>query len=481
MTLVFKVCCSPRRRFMTMMHVATHEATRSAGAVVDPPAVPTDSPIALIVDHGSPRRAEIAGVLCMAGYRPVFSALGAVPEHCRRQPPRLVVFAVADDPGADLACLTRLRATLADARFLVLATVSSEALAIAALHSGAQGYVKEPWSAAMLSHAVAELSPRSAAPGRGVCALRRGERMVGQGAVTQQLRAQLARIAPTDSSVLITGETGTGKDVVADLIHHNSKRAGKPFVCLNTASLPDSLIENELFGHERGAYTGAVCGQDGKLAAANGGTLFLDEIGDISLAVQAKLLRAIENKAAYRIGGQKSVAFDVRIIAATNHDLEREAREGTFRSDLFYRLNVVRMRLAPLRERAEDIPLLIEHYLRQFNREMGRTVRGLSSRAVQTLCAYHWPGNVRELRNAIEALLANLAPETTGIVDIPPEVMRQLAFAAGTPPSERDRLLQALTATSWNKSRAASELHWSRMTLYRKMREHNVSLQREVD
>jgi DNA-binding NtrC family response regulator len=398
-----------------------------------------------------------------------------------RQCPALVLFVVTSaEPVEELACLARLRATLCGARFLFLASVSSEALAIAALHSGAEGYVKEPWTAAMLGLAVKELQLPASPHGQDSCGLQQGERFVGRGPAAQQLRAQLARIAPTDSSVLITGETGTGKDVVAELIHFNSKRADKPFICLNTAALPDTLVENELFGHDRGAFTGAVTAQDGKLAAADGGTLFLDEIGDVSLPVQAKLLRAIENKAIYRVGGTRCVKFDVRIIAATSHDLERAAGEGRFRSDLYYRLNVIRMRLPPLRERPEDIPLLVNYYLRQFNKEMGRSVRGLSARAVETLCAYHWPGNVRELRNAIEALLVNLAPETTGIVDIPPEVLLQLAFAVGAPTSERERLLQALTATSWNKSKAASELHWSRMTLYRKMREHKVDLHREA-
>ena len=244
------------------------------------------------------------------------------------------------------------------------------------------------------------------------------------------------------------------------------------------AALPDTLVENELFGHDRGAFTGAFGAQDGKLIAANGGTVFLDEIGDVSLPAQAKLLRAIENKSVHRVGGTRNVQLDMRIIAATNQNLERAADEGQFRSDLYYRLNVIRVRLPPLRERAEDIPLLVNRYLRQFNREMGRSVRGLSSRAIETLCAYDWPGNVRELRNVIEALLANLAPETTGIVDVPPEIMRQLAFAVGAPTSERERLLQALTASNWNKSKAASQLHWSRMTLYRKMHQHNLDLRR---
>lgn len=435
-------------------------------------------PIALIVEDGAPRRDEIAQALAAAGCEPVFVVAGAVPDFLRSKTPRLVVLvATTAAAGEELNCLSRLRATLDGTRFIFLATLSSETLAIAALHSGAERYIKEPWTPCMLSAAATDLlappSLRCEDQGR----LCHGDRLVGRGRAVQQLRDQLARIAATDSSVLITGETGTGKDVIADLIHSNSKRAAKPFICLNTAALPDSLIENELFGHERGAYTGANCEQEGKLAAAHGGTLFLDEIGDVSLPMQAKLLRAIENKTAYRVGGTRCIKFDVRILAATNQDLERGAREGSFRSDLYYRLNVVRLRLPPLRERREDIPLLINHYLRHFNREMGRKVRGLSARAVDTMCTYHWPGNVRELRNVIEALLANLAPETRGIVDIPVEVMRQLTFAVGAPASERERLLQALTATSWNKSRAASELHCSRMTLYRKMREHKIELQ----
>jgi DNA-binding NtrC family response regulator len=277
--------------------------------------------------------------------------------------------------------------------------------------------------------------------------------------------------------VLILGETGTGKELAAELIHMNGERSRRPFVCVNAPAIPDALLENELFGHERGAFTGATTTQGGKLAAAHGGTVFLDEIGDVSLPIQAKLLRAIENKAFYRLGGTRNVQLDVRIIAATNGDLERATAEGRFRKDLYYRLNIVRVELPPLRDRMDDVPLLIGHYLLRLNRELGRSVQELSPRAMKTLCAYHWPGNVRELRNVIEALLVNLAPETTGIVDVPPEVMRQLAFAVGAPTSERERLLSVLAATNWNKSRAASQLRMSRMTLYRKMHQHSVSPQ----
>lgn len=440
-------------------------------------------PIALVVETQSPRRDEIRECVICAGCKPIFATTESAGTVAKDHPPDIVVVvAAADDPAESLACLARLRAGLCGARFAFLTSQSSEELAIAALHSGAERYLRDPWTPDMLGQALSDLigadldHQRSDAAGCG--ALRHSGRFIGRGVAAQELRKQLSRVSPTDSSVLITGETGTGKDVVAELIHLNSRRADKPFVCLNTAALPEALVENELFGHDRGAYTGAVAAQDGKLVAANGGTLFLDEIGDVSLQTQTKLLRAIESKTMYRVGGNRSVKFDVRIIAATNQNLEQAANEGRFRSDLYYRLNVIRIRLPSMRERVEDIPLLVNHYLRQFNHEMGRSIRGLSSRAMETLCAYHWPGNVRELRNAIEALLVNLAPETTGIVDIPSEVMRQLAFAVGAPASERERLLQTLTATNWNKSRAASQLHWSRMTLYRKMHEHKVDLRR---
>ena len=275
--------------------------------------------------------------------------------------------------------------------------------------------------------------------------------------------------------MLILGETGAGKELVAELIHQNGARAAKPFVCINTAAIPDALLENELFGHERGAFTGATTMHSGKLAAAQGGTIFLDEIGDVSLAIQAKLLRAIESKSIYRLGSVRSVQIDLRILAATNNDLERAIEQGRFRRDLYYRLNVIRVEVPPLRARVDDIPMLVGHYVLRFNRELGRTVRGLSTRAMDTLCAYAWPGNVRELRNVIEALLVNLSPETTGVVDVPPEVMRRLAVAVSAPVSERERLLGALAETNWNKTRAATKLRMSRMTLYRKMQRHSVS------
>lgn len=430
---------------------------------------------ALIVDPPSPRREELGGSLASIGCRHSYATAAEAPAVVqRRQPEIVIVSARSADASEEIECLRRMGQAPCRPRLIFVAEEGSEALAIAAFRSGAHHYLRAPWTVPMLQAAVLDLLPGFVPADMVAPPLVGAEKLVGRSAAMRELRTYLARIAPTMSNVLVLGETGTGKEVVAELIHANSRRASGPFVCLNTAAIPEALLENELFGHERGAYTGATVSQPGKLAAAHGGTVFLDEIGEVSPAIQAKLLRAIEAKAIYRLGGTQRVDVDFRIIAATNTDLAQAVRSGTFRKDLYYRLNVVRVDLPPLRERKEDVPLLIDHYLRQFNRDLGRTVGGLSDRAISMLRDYQWPGNIRELKNVVEALLVNLAPETTGEVDVPPQVMRQLAFALSAPASERERLLDALVSTSWNKSRAAEKMHCSRMTLYRKLQYYGL-------
>ena len=410
-----------------------------------------------------------------AGFTAASSSFATAAATCERLRSGVVVVVSADASTAEaLTCVRLLNSGPARARCVFVAETGSEDLAIAAFRAGAEHYVKDRSDRASLHAAIEELHT-SEFERAAESELAGGAQLVGHSESMRRLRARIQLIAPVSSNVLILGETGTGKELVAELLHRNGPRSTRPFVCINTAAIPDSLLENELFGHERGAFTGATSNQVGKLAAANGGTLFLDEIGDVSLPVQAKLLRAIENKVLHRLGGTDSIRFDARIVSATNSNLEQAASAGRFRQDLYYRLNVVRVELPPLRDRVDDIPPLVVHYLQRFNKELGRSVKGLSQGAMDTLCAYRWPGNVRELRNVIEALLVNLAPETRGIVDVPPEVMRQLATAMGAPATERERLLNALTATNWNKSRAARQLRCSRMTLYRKMEQHKVS------
>jgi transcriptional regulator with PAS, ATPase and Fis domain len=285
-------------------------------------------------------------------------------------------------------------------------------------------------------------------------------------------------VARTDSNVLITGETGTGKELAADMLHRSSARHNRPLVPVNCAAIPQTLVESELFGHERGAFTGAHATHEGKFQMAQGGTIFLDEIGDMDLTAQAKLLRIIEDKQVHRVGSRTAVHLDVRIIAATNQDPEQMVRENRFRNDLYFRLNVARVHLVPLRDRKEDIRLIVEHAIRDLNRRFGYQVTGCAADAWALLYGYDWPGNVRELKNLIEATFIGLESRTISAVDFPESFHRRLEALDRSPDNERQRLLKALSATNWNKSKAAEALKWSRMTLYRKMTKYNVPLPR---
>jgi DNA-binding NtrC family response regulator len=300
--------------------------------------------------------------------------------------------------------------------------------------------------------------------------------MIGNSRCTVKLKTYLKKIADTDSTLLITGETGTGKEVAASIVHHHSRRASKAFVCVNSAALPDNLTESELFGFEKGAFTGAIATKKGKFDLANGGTLFLDEIGDMSLLAQAKILRTIENKEAYRLGGLCRIPIDVRIIAATNRNIDKLIEKKQFREDLFYRLNVAHVFIPPLRERKEDLEQLIDYYISLYNHRFSRDIQGFTDHAREALFAYHWPGNVRELKNLIEAAFINLPDHTVEYMDLPAQFKTRLNTARNLKLNERDRLLEALYATGWNKSKAARKLRWSRMTLYRKMAKYAIAV-----
>jgi DNA-binding NtrC family response regulator len=296
---------------------------------------------------------------------------------------------------------------------------------------------------------------------------------IGTSKAMTQLREFIRRIAPSDAVVLVTGETGTGKECVVRLIHGLSRRAQGPLVAMNCASIPETMIEGELFGYERGAFTGATRAYSGKLKLADGGTLLLDEVGELSLAAQAKTLRAIETREAYRLGGRIPARFDARLVAATNRDLEREAEFGRFRRDLFYRLAVAQIRIPPLRERIEDIAVIARYLLTQLAAAAGKPDAWLDDGALDCLAGHDWPGNVRELRNAIEVALVVGRGGRIRARDLP------AAVAAGRPASrrvtdQRARLLAALARARGNKSLAAQELACSRMTLYRWMARHQI-------
>lgn len=295
--------------------------------------------------------------------------------------------------------------------------------------------------------------------------------MVGESEAMLRVRTYIRRAATTDCTVLITGETGTGKELAAEFIHQNSSRRHKPFVCVNCAAIPDSLLESELFGHTRGAFTGADNSRDGLLVSAEGGTILLDEIGDMSLSAQAKILRVLENKEVSRLGSTQPRKIDIRFVAATNQDLETMAERGTFRKDLFYRLNAARVELPPLRERREDIPLLIEHYR---NKLGGSELANLSEECMRRMQRYNWPGNIRQLKNVIENVLLHCTSSEVRMEDLPGPLLQCTGDEPILTVDERERLVNALCTTHWNKSRAAEVLHWSRMTLYRKMAKYRI-------
>jgi DNA-binding NtrC family response regulator len=309
--------------------------------------------------------------------------------------------------------------------------------------------------------------------------------LVGDSEAMQRVRALIERVAGWDSTVLICGETGTGKELVARAIHRYSHRAAGPMVCVNCSAIPDSLTESELFGSEKGAFTGAFARHDGQIKQADRGTLLLDEIGDMSLTAQAKLLRAVETREVQRLGASRPETVDVRFLAATHQDLQKLMSERQFRSDLFYRLNVLTVRLPPLRERVFDIPQLTHQFLREFNSRYGRNV-SVSSAGMRVLMNHDWPGNIRELRNVLERAFVTCSSAGITASDLelqnrnPAAVSETSAMVRSSvvprlpARPEPDQLLSALQATRWNKSEAARLLHWSRMTIYRKLAKYNL-------
>jgi DNA-binding NtrC family response regulator len=298
--------------------------------------------------------------------------------------------------------------------------------------------------------------------------------IIGPSLIMRELKQDMLQFAKSASTVLITGETGTGKELAAEFIHANSARRKQAFVCVNCAAIPDSLLESELFGHVKGAFTGAEDYRDGLLVSANGGTIFLDEIGDMSLCAQAKILRVVEKKEVCRVGANRGTPLDIRFVAATNHDLEAMASSGAFRKDLFFRLNVARVHLPPLRERAEDIPFLLHHYCRDL-KTIGTEAPEFSEDCLRHLQSYGWPGNIRELRNMVEAMFLKDLPQKIAVEDLPRHLRSFIENTKDLSQAERQALLSALFSAKWNKSEAAKKLHWSRMTLYRKIAKYRIA------
>jgi DNA-binding NtrC family response regulator len=305
----------------------------------------------------------------------------------------------------------------------------------------------------------------------------RFHKLIGQSLPMWRIYRQIQEVAPVDTTVLIEGETGTGKELVARAIHFSSPRRDRPFLALNCGGLGSDLLENQLFGHKRGAFTGAVAEQQGLFEAAHGGTLFLDEVGDLPLTAQTHLLRVLQEREITRLGETRPRKIDVRILAATQHDLPDHVRQGRFRADLLYRLCVVQITLPPLRQRSTDIPLLVQEFVAEYSTMTGKAVQGVSREAMQRLLAYPWPGNVRELRSVIESAVIHCMGHVIQVMDLPlglrqssPSPVRPLL----NPANEKDRLLAALDQTSGNRRQAARLLGIGKSTLYRRFAQYGI-------
>ena len=304
----------------------------------------------------------------------------------------------------------------------------------------------------------------------------RFESMIAQSRPMQEIFDLIQDVAPTDSTVLITGETGTGKGLAAKAIHTNSPRSEGPFVIVNCGAFPEHLLESELFGYQKGAFTDAKTTKKGRLELAHGGTLFLDEVGEISMRMQIDLLRILEDRVFYRLGGTQPIEADFRVIAATNSDLEKAIRQGTFREDLYYRLNVISFRMPPLRERKDDIPLLAQHFVHRFAQETNKSIDQISREALDEMMLYEWPGNVRELQNAIERAVVVGKGRKIMLHDLPILQPERLSSAIRKSLNEVEKLhiIQVLRETEWNISKSAQTLGIDRSTLYNKIKRYNI-------
>src|SRR5436309_1334929 len=365
--------------------------------------------------------------------------------------------------------------------FIVMTAYGSVETAVDAMKAGASDYVLKPFTMAEMKLVInKELDVQQVRDENVRLKEALGKRyhfqnIVGRSKKMQEVLALVERVAPTNSTVLIGGESGVGKDLIARAIHQNSRRASGPFIKINSTAIPDTLFESELFGFERGAFTGALASKPGKFELADKGTLFLDEIGDVPAAIQAKLLRVLQEREFERLGGTKTLKVDIRMIAATNRDLRAALEEGTFREDLYYRLNVVPIDIPPLRDHKEDIPGLVDHFLRRFSLDNAKKIETVTSSALKLLMDYHWPGNVRQLENTIERAVALSADPVIDVDDIHLDSTGPRSHAAAAAPVlpegmtleqwEDEMIREALRRANGNKSQAARLLGLSRNAL----------------
>jgi len=454
----------------------------------------------LIVDDEELYRRALERILARCGHSVVLARDAAEAMQVVATEPLDLVLCDVRMPGiSGLELIRQVRDVDPDLPCIVVTGYGSAEQSVEALHAGAFWYLEKPFEQRSLD-VVKRLVERAIEHRRlrsenrllqSQLRSRYGfDRIVGQSAALRGALDLVERVADSDSTVLVTGESGTGKELIARAIHYNSARAERVLVTVNCGAIPEELLESELFGHVRGAFTNAVQHREGRFTTADGGTIFLDEIGDMSPNLQVKLLRVLQDRSFEPVGSSKTVRVDVRVIAATNQDLEQAIRRQSFREDLYYRLNVIPIEVPPLRRRKEDIPLLIEHFLERLNQDKGRAVEGFTAAALDRLLEHDWPGNVRELENLVERLVVLRGQGVIDEADLPPSfrpatgsadgLAMPIVAPGGLPFNEvidrveTSMILQALEQTHWNKNRAAQLLGLNRTTLIEKIKKRKL-------
>ena len=450
----------------------------------------------LVVDDDAAHLTTLATIIRSWGYGVATADDGAAAvETVQGQPVDLILMDVRMAAMDGIEALKRIKKYNPAIPVMIMTAYSSVATAVEALKSGAYDYLIKP-----LDFEVLKLTLERAREHAGLKVENRQLKdklentfqsgdIIGSSPAMKSLLEMMAMVAPSEATVLITGESGTGKELIAASLHHNSPRRRQSMVVVNCAALSETLLESELFGHEKGAFTGADRRREGRFMQASGGSIFLDEIAETSPAMQAKLLRVVQEREIQRVGGEAVLPVDVRIIAATNRSLEEEVRAGTFREDLYYRLNVMTLNVPALRQRRDDIPLLAQHFLKRFAEKNRKPAKGFSPSAMDMLIKYHWPGNVRELENAVERAVILMSGEHVTDKELPLSVVEAYPAKADLDPSpagidparhslaeiERQAIVATLQATGGNKSKTARVLGITRKTLHNKIKSFGLS------
>ncbi len=465
-----------------------HSSTLTPNMTRETSNIPREKGRVLVVDDEANARSALAELLQDEGYVTEVAADGMRALRMLESFEPDVVLTDLKMPVLDgLGLLEQGRALVPYASFVVMTAFGSIETAVQAIQRGAENYLTKPLDLDAVSALVgracekAQLSREASDLRRRVAERFDMGSILGEHPSMQRLLKTVAQVAASRATVLIFGESGTGKELIASAIHQNSPRKNAPFVRLNCAALAESLLESELFGHEKGAFTGAITRREGRFKQAHGGTLFLDEVSEIPLSMQVKLLRFLQEKQFERVGGNETLTVDVRIVAASNRDLRERMKEGAFREDLYYRLNVVQLDVPPLRVRKSDIPLLAHHFLRRFAEENGRELRGFTDEAMRQLLVYPWPGNVRELENAIERAVVLCQEEAVGPENLPgggagatsdlPVLVPGVTLAE----LERLAILQTLEAVQGSTAKAAELLGISRRKIQYRLKEWGMS------